>query len=311
MPNQSFHANGKLLLTGEYFVLDGAKALALPTKLGQSLTIDDNSMINWLHWASYDEKGKMWFWGGFEFKTLKILDSSDKEIAERLQKILKSIQQFKPKLFKRKKGVDFKTELEFPREWGLGTSSTLIYNLAKWAEIDPFELLKMTFGGSGYDIACAGAEGSIIYQILNQNPTREGCDFNPSFSKNLYFVYLGKKQNSRDGIARYRELVKNEPHLIEEISNLTHQFLTCQTLSDFEKLITEHESIISKSLQIERAKTLYFQDFWGEIKSLGAWGGDFVLVTSDRPFEETENYFNEKDFDVFLKYESLILNTSK
>jgi len=31
----SFYSNGKLLITGEYLVLDGAKALALPTKYGQ------------------------------------------------------------------------------------------------------------------------------------------------------------------------------------------------------------------------------------------------------------------------------------
>lgn len=311
MPNQSFHANGKLLLTGEYFVLDGATALALPTKLGQSLSVEDNSMINWLHWGSYDENGKMWFWSGFEFKTLNILDTSDKEIAERLQIILKNIQKIKPKLFKRKKGIDFKTELQFPRNWGLGTSSTLIYNLAKWADINPFELLKMTFGGSGYDIACAGAQGSILYQISNGKPQWESCDFNPIFSENLYFVYLDKKQNSREGIARYRELVKKEPELIEKISTLTNQFLTCQTLPLFEEIILTHEEIISKSLQVSRAKTLYFADFWGEIKSLGAWGGDFVLVTSDRSDQETKEYFKKKGFDTFLKYEELILNSSE
>lgn len=307
----NYRSNGKLLITGEYFVLDGAQALALPTQLGQSLKIEDNGMINWLHWSSYDEKGKMWFWGGFEFKTLKILDCSDEEIAKRLQQILKAIQAIHPKLFKRKKGVDFKTELDFARDWGLGTSSTLIYNLSEWAEMDPFELLEKTFGGSGYDIACAGADRPILYQKLDGKPYWVNCDFAPSFSENIYFIYLGRKQNSRKGIARYRELIKKDNTLHEEISNLTNQFLHCQNLPDFEKLIIEHESIISKSLELNRAKTVYFKDFWGEIKSLGAWGGDFVLATSDRSFEETKAYFNEKGFKVFLKYQELILNTSK
>lgn len=307
MPNQYFHANGKLLLTGEYFVLDGAKALALPTKLGQSLSIEDNSMVNWLHWGSYDEKGKMWFWAGFEFKTLKILDSSDQKIADRLQKILQAIQVHKPKLFKRKKGVDFKTELEFPKNWGLGTSSTLIHNLSEWANVDPFKLLEDTFGGSGYDIACAGAKSPILYQIFDKEPHWESCEFHPPFTENLFFIYLGKKQNSREGIARYRELVKNEPHLIEDISNLTNQFLTCQELSNFEKLIIEHEDIVSKSLQTPKAKSIYFEDFWGEIKSLGAWGGDFVLATSSESIEKTKAYFKEKGFETCLSYEELIL----
>ncbi len=306
-----FSANGKLLLTGEYFVLDGAKSLALPTKLGQSLAIEDNGMINWLHWSSYDEQGKMWFWGGFDFKTRKVLDSSDAEIAENLQKILQAIQALKPKLFKRKKGIDFKTELEFPRDWGLGTSSTLIYSLAKWADIDPFDLLEKTFGGSGYDIACAGADGPIFYQKNEGVPSWETCNFDPSFHENIFFVYLGKKQNSREGIARYSAFASKKTSLIEEISNLSNEIFTCQNLYDFEVLIIQHEIIIAQSLNLSRAKTLYFQDFWGEIKSLGAWGGDFVLVTSDRNFEETKSYFNEKGFDVFLKYKELILNTSK
>ena len=34
-----FYSPGKLLLTGEYVVLDGAKSLAIPTIFGQSLNI--------------------------------------------------------------------------------------------------------------------------------------------------------------------------------------------------------------------------------------------------------------------------------
>ncbi|MEQ3661167.1 MAG: GHMP kinase, partial [Flavobacterium sp.] len=44
---QTYYSNGKLLLTGEYVVLDGAKALAVPTKFGQSLSIESgiNNLI--------------------------------------------------------------------------------------------------------------------------------------------------------------------------------------------------------------------------------------------------------------------------
>ncbi len=46
---QTFYSNGKLLLTGEYLVLDGAKALALPTKMGQNLQVvtHDKPTISW------------------------------------------------------------------------------------------------------------------------------------------------------------------------------------------------------------------------------------------------------------------------
>ncbi|PIZ07449.1 MAG: GHMP kinase, partial [Flavobacteriaceae bacterium CG_4_10_14_0_8_um_filter_34_31] len=36
----TFYGNGKLLLTSEYLVLDGAKALAIPTKYGQYLEVE-------------------------------------------------------------------------------------------------------------------------------------------------------------------------------------------------------------------------------------------------------------------------------
>ena len=34
-----FYSHGKLLITGEYLVLDGAKALAVPTVFGQDLSV--------------------------------------------------------------------------------------------------------------------------------------------------------------------------------------------------------------------------------------------------------------------------------
>jgi mevalonate kinase len=54
---QTFYSNGKLLITGEYLVLDGAKAFALPTKFGQSLIIEEGSD----QWVSYDHDGSVWF----------------------------------------------------------------------------------------------------------------------------------------------------------------------------------------------------------------------------------------------------------
>ena len=61
--------------------------------------------------------------------------------------------------------------------------------------------------------------------------------------------------------------------------------------------------MIAKNLQLQRAKMLYFSDFWGEVKSLGAWGGDFVLVTSDRSLETTRAYFQERGFEQFFRYQ--------
>jgi len=157
---QEFYANGKLLLTSEYLVLDGALAIALPTKLGQSLTVEKNNKQK-LVWESQNSKSYPWFQHIYTHLHQKI---DNNPIAERLRVILLQAQQQNPK-FINKLVDNVTTKLTFPRNWGLGTSSTLIHLIAQWAKCDPFELLFEAFGGSGYDIACAGADGPISYHI--------------------------------------------------------------------------------------------------------------------------------------------------
>ncbi|MEZ4959958.1 MAG: GYDIA family GHMP kinase [Saprospiraceae bacterium] len=305
--NQTFHAHGKLLLTGEYFVLDGALALALPVKLGQSLTVSTKVYPkNELRWQSLDHTGTCWFEAVFLPKTFECRHSSDEVVADRLQKIFAQAKVLNPELTTNY--LELTTALSFPREWGLGTSSTLVYLIAQWAQVDAFELQFRTFGGSGYDIACAGAEGPVLYRLENGRPAVERCSFKPAFSQHLYFVYLGKKQDSREGIARYRRQGGTGRQAdVANATALTRRMATSGNLADFEKVVREHENLISQALDIKRAKSLYFSDFWGEIKSLGAWGGDFVLATSERPEDETRRYFNEKGHSVFLPYDELVL----
>lgn len=298
------------MLTGEYFVLDGALALALPTKLGQRLKVAENESGNFLDWQSLDSEGNTWFASRFLLPELSALGGTDGKICLRLETLLKTAHLLNPS-FPGSKGVKASTFLEFPQAWGLGSSSTLVFLLSQWAEANPFDLLKNTFGGSGYDIACAGANGPILYQKRTGEAFWEAVSFAPPFRENLYFVYLNKKQNSREGIARYREKVKNSPHLLDEISKLSAQILTASSLADFEQIIAQHETIIGDALKLQRAKPLYFPDYWGEIKSLGAWGGDFVLATGNRTFDETKNYFQSKGHDIIFKYADLILNSTK
>ena len=300
---QKFYANGKLLLTGEYLVLDGALAVALPTKFGQFLTIEENTTQN-LSWESQNSKSYPWFQHTYTHLHEKI---ENNPIAERLRVILLQAQKQNPKFIN--KLVDkVTTKLTFPQNWGLGTSSTLIHLIAQWAKCDPFELLFEAFGGSGYDIACAGADGPISYQLqAKHKPVFQRINFNPSFKNQLYFVYLDKKQDSKKGIARYRAKGKISDVKIQKISTLSTELINISRLNSFEKLINEHENIIAELIGFKKVKSIYFSDYWGSVKSLGAWGGDFVLVTSNRNEEETQKYFNEKGFNVFLKYEDLIL----
>ena len=192
--------------------------------------------------------------------------------------------------------------MEFERQWGLGTSSTLISNLALWSQTNPYKLLQNSFGGSGYDIACATAKSPLIFRKQHLDPHIERCKFKPPFKTSLYFVYLNKKKNSREAIEFFKKqnIVKEQ---VAYASSLTREIMNVNKLNDFERLITEHESFISKILGVVPVKDKLFPNFQGAIKSLGAWGGDFILATGDT---DAPRYFRTKGFDVVITYEEML-----
>ena len=173
---------------------------------------------------------------------------------------------------------------------------------------DPYALLEKTFGGSGYDIACATAKSAITFQIPNpKSQIINSVYFQPSFQHNLYFVHLGKKQNSRKGIQHYRNFNTDKSDYIEQISELTQKIIHANELDEFCYYLEVHENIVANVLNLRKVKEIYFQDFPGTIKSLGAWGGDFVLVASDESPEMIRHYFQSKGFSTFLPYHTIIL----
>lgn len=280
----STFAKGKLLLTGEYVVLDGAEALALPLPFGQQLEVVEKEGGPGLHWESVDHEGRVWFSADFNPRDFAVLNATDSDIARRLGQILLQCRALQPD-FCQNGDWEARIRANFPLNWGLGSSSTLLAALARWAGVDPYALLAHTFGGSGYDIACAYADTPIIYTLAPGGvPQVRPVDFNPPFKDSLYFYYLGQKQDSREGIRHYRSLPQNDlADLATRVSALTRRVLSAPTLEAFEAALLEHEQLLSATLQLPRAQDLYFPDFPGVIKSLGAWGGDFVLAT--RPLE--------------------------
>ena len=202
--------------------------------------------------------------------------------------------------------VQVATRLEFPLEWGLGSSSTLIHDIAQWASISPFELQLQTSGGSGCDIACAESQGPIFYEKTHEGLQWGPLPFAPSFSKQLYFVYLGKKKATSEAIHYYDQWKGDKRGLAVKLSKITESLSRAQTLKDFEFHLNDHEVLISENLKLPRVQDLYFKDYWGTMKSLGAWGGDFILITSTRSEKETRLYFSKKGFPVFFPYREII-----
>lgn len=303
--NKTFHSNGKLLLTAEYLVLDGALAFALPCKFGQSLSIEIiKKQLPSIIWKSTDCDGNIWF--EHEFLIQDVIDfnanSKSEELIHRLYNVLQSAHLLNPNILQSKQSYSINTNLTFPKQWGLGTSSTLVNNISQWFEINPFELLSKTFGGSGYDVACAMHNNPITYQLVAGIPIVEKATFNPRYTENIYFVYLNQKMNSRSAIASYRkkEVLQSD---IDYMSHLTKKIMASTTITVFQELLENHEKFMSGILQEKTIKEQFFNDFEGSIKSLGAWGGDFVMVVSE---QNPSSYFIKKGYSTILTYEEMI-----
>ena len=304
---KEFYSHGKLLLSGEYLVLDGALSLAAPTRLGQWLRVRDSNRPG-LTWRSLNPDGSPWFETHFfeeELQTAEPSGSFPSGTRERLKYLLLMCGALNPDFSRSLRGVEVETLLEFPRQWGLGTSSTLVANLALWAGIDPYALLGKTIGGSGYDVAAAGSEGAIFYQLEEGLPRVAKAPFDPPFSKELFFVYLNEKQDSREAISRYRTRRFDKQAAVKQASEFSRQMAVAGEIGSFRKAMDLHEDLIGGILGLMPVKQRFFPDYPGSIKSLGAWGGDFILATGNLA---DQDYFRKKGYSVIWSYEELILN---
>lgn len=304
----SFRSNGKLLLSGEYLVIKGALSLAVPLKLGQSLKVvdSDKDTIDW----TTNINGKHWFSAEFDLPDFGIKKTTDKIISINLESILKAASLLARPNGANEKGSKVISEIEFPVEWGFGSSSTLISNIAYWFDIDPFDLYFNLFQGSGYDIACARSMNPLLYLLKNNQPEIENVKFNPSFNAYLYFVYLGKKQKSDESVKLFLQKAEVSEQMITRISEISKEMVLVNNKSDFGYLIKEHEEILSSVLNIDSLNNSLFSDFDGIVKSLGAWGGDFIMAVSNVEGEYCRDYFNKKGLQTVFKYSDIVLTSS-
>ena len=295
---KSFYSNGKILITSEYLVLAGAKAFAIPCKKGQYLKFK-NLENKTLSWKSYDHNDTLWFEAIFELPNLDIIKTSEILVAKRLKALLNLANKENPNFLL--EGGEVQTFLEFNKNWGLGSSSTLISNIATWAKVNPYQLGKKSFGGSGYDIACSHANGPIIYTKKDLNPLIENVNFSPLFVDQLFFIYLNKKIDTQKAIRNFNHnSISNST--IKKINTITDKIIASDTLDKFEYNLNQHEIILSRILQKKTVKEKFFSDFKGCIKSLGAWGGDFILATGDK---STKKYFLDKGFKTIIPFNQI------
>ena len=305
MRTGEYHSKGKLLISGEYLVLHGAKALSVPLKLGQSMQVTKYNIPGIIRWETI-VRNKPWFRANFHGPSMELTDSSHYQTALFVQKLLHTGKKIQPKLHIKDHGYHIVNEVEFDMNWGLGSSSSLLSNLAYWLDADLYSFYKMIFHGSGYDVFCARASKPMIYQLRDKHPHVEETAINPALTDSLYFIYLGHKQDSQESVRKFNEKELTDHNSIHEISSITESLTTASDPVQFMELMHDHERLISGIIGMPAVKEEYFNDFQGEIKSLGAWGGDFIMACSVQDPQEVAAYFRNKGLNVIFRYKELV-----
>jgi hypothetical protein len=140
--------------------------------------------------------------------------------------------------------------------------------------------------------------------LINDKPTVENITFHPDFTKNIFFVYLNRKQSSKSAIAAYLDKQGDIGKTIKTINKITQTVVNATEPKEFAIALQQHEIEMSNVLELQTVQEAFFEDFDGVIKSLGAWGGDFVLAISK---QDPTDYFKERGFEVIVPYHEMIL----
>jgi mevalonate kinase len=269
-----FWSSGKLLLSGEYWVLHGAEALSVPTSKGQSLEYRETDQA--LHWTALDLVGQPW---------LDITAAKDPHLSTLLQ-TSRNLGGMVPE------HGHVTTALEFERSWGWGSSSSLTDLVAQWTGVDPMELHFATSKGSGFDVASARAKGPIMYQRTGPDSAQWHSVESAHWPVNhMGLVYLGTKQDSQIEVAKIRRI----PSKVElsQISTLSNQLAEAKSVDSWIDAVNELEARTEAWIGVSRVQNR-FQNAPATLKSLGAWGGDFALAICPNP--EDLAYFSAKGF---------------
>lgn len=275
--SRSFIARGKLLLTAEYVVLDGVPAVAVPTHLGQRMVVTEEMGLPFLSWTARAYDGSIWLEGSLE-RTSDGWSSKEQNTSSglvRLSELLRAAEHLRGTPLP---GGSVETFLEFPNDYGWGSSSTLIALVAQWADVDALALHFATQNGSGYDAVCALSSGPIRYTRTGPASAQWGPVSLAHWPHStLYLVHLGSKQRSEQDVVRYRSLT-SDPHLIAAVGKASENLLRASSPQKWSDAARAHEAAVSRVLGREPVGTTHFSSYPHAVKSLGAWGGDFVLA---------------------------------
>lgn len=294
------------MLCGEYAVTIGVEALALPVTQGQWMHVwefDSPGGQDRIIWEAKDSAGVTWLNESF---SLPLAPCETEIVAENtadpasqngeghqsrerliLQRLLLSAA---ADTWKSGKSYRIETQLEFDRSSGLGSSSTLVANFARFARLDAQQLQHEIFGGSGYDVAVAEVGKGLVFWKEEDQPHWGPWSLSPSLTQQWKVVFLGEKQNSRSSLGGVKERlqeIQNDDFMLHQLQQVAGAVKMAQQVTMLEAGLEMWQALLSMSLGLETP----YQHFGiqpvkgGLCKWLGAWGGDMLLV--NQTFAET------------------------
>ena len=281
---RSYFSHGKVLLAGEYAVLAGVEALAFPTRIGQWQHVWEMPAkgVSKMVWQSKDADGSVWFECRIDTDIMHATETTDEGTSDTLIKLLREIQLVNPALFEHR-NIRIETQCEFNRTFGLGSSSTMVCNLAKWSGMDAFKLQKSVFGGSGYDIAVGMLGKPVVYWLEEDRPCWSNWQFPGQLSQDWFLAFPGEKQNSRESLNAVHEkldLMSRDVALLQQMNACIGAIKQPRSLPMLEAMLEMWQALLGQRLELPRAyDNLGVSAVKGGVcKYLGAWGGDVLLV---------------------------------
>jgi hypothetical protein len=186
-------------------------------------------------------------------------------------------------IWKPGKSYRIETQLEFDRSSGLGSSSTMVSNFARFANLDAQAIQQQLFGGSGYDVAVAEVGKGLVFWKDGENNHWGPWTISPSLTQDWKVVFLGEKQNSRNSLsdvkARLQE-IQNDEFMLHQLQQVAGAVKMAQQVSMVEAGLEMWQALLSMGLGLQTPYQHFgFQPVKGGLcKWLGAWGGDMLLV---------------------------------
>ena len=328
---------GKILLSGEYVVLDGATALGLASRMGQSMAVFRGSQPGCLRWIALDHLHNPWLQANYRIVdgqwSVGEVSAAASESADMLQNWLQAAWTLMARPgdgsasgygeaswndILHQEGLTVQTQLDFARSWGLGSSSTALALLAQWLGVDARRLYALTTNGSGYDLEVALQNSSILYRLPEGRPITNSLSADPfepivqpipyrlPQGGRLWLVDPGGKQISAKEVVRYRKLDKNQRMAcVEEISSLSVALATCQDVTMMMDCFEQHDGVLEKLLGQPCLQRSAGNGFPGRLKSLGAWGGDLFLAVSPSSEDALHWLENQANWSIY-PFEQLI-----